>query len=167
MVKVRLMIAALGVAWAAPALAQDSGIEVGAVAPSAVVQTLDGKSLDLGRWVGKTPVIMEFWAIWCGNCQQLEPHLKTLHAKYGKQVRFVTVAVSINQNAERVKRYAARHKIPGEIVFDTKGNASGAYDVAATSYVVVVNRAGKVIYTGLGGSQPKLEAAIARAARGG
>ena len=163
--KVSLVIAALGVALASPARAQESGIEVGAVAPPAVVQTLDGKSIDLARWVGKTPVIMEFWAIWCSNCQQLEPHLKTLHAKYGKQVRFLTVAVSINQNPDRVKRYAARHKIPGDIVFDAKGNASGAYDVAATSYVVVVDRAGKVIYTGLGGSQPKLEAAIARAAK--
>jgi len=36
------------------------------------------------------------------------------------------------------------------------------YDVPATSYVVVVNKAGKVVYTGLGGKQD-LEAAIKKA----
>ena len=46
--------------------------------------------------------------------------------------------------------------------FDTKGEATGAYDAPATSYVVVFNKAGKVVYTGLGGKQD-LEAAIKKA----
>ena len=41
------------------------------------------------------------------------------------------------------------------------GEATGAYDVPATSYVVVVDRTGKIVYTGVGGDQgPKIEAAI-------
>jgi TATA-box binding protein (TBP) (component of TFIID and TFIIIB) len=39
---------------------------------------------------------------------------------------------------------------------------SGAYDVPATSYVVVVDKTGKIVYTGVGGTQ-NLEAAIKRA----
>jgi hypothetical protein len=39
------------------------------------------------------------------------------------------------------------------VFFDTHGAASEAYDVPATSYVVVVNAAGIVVYTGLGGDQ--------------
>ena len=40
-----------------------------------------------------------------------------------------------------------------------KATPPSAYDVPATSYVVVINKAGKVVYTGLGGDQD-LEAAI-------
>jgi hypothetical protein len=47
-------------------------------------------------------------------------------------------------------------------VYDTDGNAVSAYNVPATSYVVVINKAGKVVYTGLGGDQD-LEGAIKRA----
>ena len=51
---------------AAPTLpAQDLGIDVGKRAPAAVVQTLDGKQLDIGQYVGKTPMFIEFWATWC------------------------------------------------------------------------------------------------------
>lgn len=144
------------------AKAQDLGIQIGATAPGAKVQTLDGKEADLEQYVGKTPMVIEFWATWCPNCKELEPTLLDAAKKYGKQVRFVGVAVSVNESPERVKAFVAKHGLPGDQYFDAKGNASGAYDAPATSYVVVVNRAGKVVYTGLGGKQD-LEGAIKKA----
>jgi len=142
--------------------AQESGIEVGTQGPAAAVETLDGKAADLAQYVGKTPVLLEFWATWCSSCRELEPQLKALHAKYGRQVKFVGVAVSVNQSPALVKRYVQRHGMPGDQLYDRKGNATGAYDVPATSYIVVLDRAGKVVYTGLGGDQ-KLEPAIRKA----
>jgi thiol-disulfide isomerase/thioredoxin len=142
--------------------AQESGIEVGAQAPPAALETLDGKAANLAQYVGKTPVLLEFWATWCGNCKELEPQIKALHQKYGRQVRFVAVAVSVNQSPALVKRYVERHRMPGDQLFDRRGNATGAYDVPATSYIVILDRTGKVVYTGLGGDQ-KLEPGIRRA----
>ena len=142
--------------------AQDLGIEVGATAPAAKVFTLDGKEANLSQYIGKTAVVMEFWAVWCPNCKELEPAMHAAAKKYGAQVKFVGVAVSINESPERVKAYVAKYGLAGDQYFDTKGEASGAYDVPATSYVVVINKAGKIVYTGLGGKQD-LEAAIKKA----
>jgi thiol-disulfide isomerase/thioredoxin len=142
--------------------AQDLGIEVGSTAPAAKVFTLDGKEANLSQYIGKTPVIMEFWATWCPNCRELEPTLVAALKKYGTQIKFVGVAVSVNESPEKVKAFVEKHALPGDHVFDTKGEATGAYDVPATSYVVVINKAGKVVYTGLGGKQD-LEAAIKKA----
>ena len=75
---------------------------------------------------------------------------------------FRSVAVSVNQSPERVKAYVEKHQLPWIQVFDRRGDASGAYDATATSYVVVLDAAGKVVYTGLGGKQ-NLDAAVARA----
>jgi len=144
------------------ARAQDSGIEIGAKAPAAAVETLDGRPANLSQFIGKTPVLMEFWATWCPNCRELEPHLKAVHAKYANQVKFVGVSVSVNQSPDRVKAYVAKHEIPGDQLFDKSGAATGAYDVPATSYVVVLDKSGTVVYTGLGGDQD-LEKAIQKA----
>src|SRR5689334_9804563 len=152
----------LGVAPVSGARAQDSGIEIGAKAPAAAVETLEGKQVDLAQYVGKQPVLIEFWATWCPNCRELEPHLKAVHEKYGNQVKFIGVSVSVNQSPDRVKAYVAKHGIPGDQLFDRNGKATGAYDVPATSYVVVLDKNGKVVYTGLGGDQ-NLEAAIKKA----
>jgi thiol-disulfide isomerase/thioredoxin len=158
------MVVVAGLAMVAPrvASAQDLGVQLGSTAPAARVFTLDGKTADLSQYIGKTPAVIEFWATWCDNCKELEPTLLDVAKQYGKQIKFVGVAVSVNQSPERVKAFVAKHGLPGDQYFDTKGDATGAYDVPATSYVVVINKAGKVVYTGLGGKQD-LAAAIKKA----
>jgi thiol-disulfide isomerase/thioredoxin len=156
------LVAVAAMLFAATAGAQESGIEVGTHAPAAVVQTLDGKSADLASYVGKGPVLMEFWATWCPNCRELEPALLAAQKKYAGKVRFVGVAVSVNQSPAKVKAYVAKHGIRHDILFDGSGKATEAYDVPATSYVVVLNAKGDVVYTGLGGKQD-LDAAIRKA----
>jgi thiol-disulfide isomerase/thioredoxin len=158
------MIAAL-LTLSSAARSQESGIAVGAQAPGAKVQTLDGKTIDIGSYVGKSPMVIEFWAFWCPNCKELEPSLLALHKKYGLRVRFLGVAVSVNETIDRVKAYTSKHRYPYQTVYDDKGEATEAYDVPATSYVVVVDGSGKVVYTGLGGKQ-QLEPAILRALAG-
>lgn len=153
---------ALTIAFAGTARAQDMGIEIGTKGPAAAVETLDGKPADLAQYVGKTPVLIEFWATWCPNCHELEPHLKAVATKYSSQMKFVGVSVSVNQSPDRVKAYVAKHGMPGDQYFDKSGAATGAYDVPATSYVVVLDKSGKVVYTGLGGDQD-LEKAIRKA----
>jgi hypothetical protein len=61
-----------------------------------------------------------------------------------------------------VQAYAEKHGLQMTQFFDRRGKAVGAYDVPATSFVVVVNKAGQIVYTGLGAKQD-LEAAIKKA----
>lgn len=133
--------------------AQDVGIAIGEKGPGGPLETLDGKTVDLASYLGKTPVVLEFWATWCGNCKQLEPAMRAAATKYVGKAQFITVAVSINQSIDRVKAWQKATPMPGIMLYDRKGAVSGAYDAPATSYVVVLDKAGKVIYTGVGGTQ--------------
>ena len=80
------------VSLAAPNAARaqgDLGIEVCSAAPGAKVATLDGKETDLANYIGKMPVVMEFWATWCPNCKELEPaklHLQN-HFRHSENLR--------------------------------------------------------------------------------
>lgn len=157
------LLLAAALALAAPrAHAQELGLPIGTPAPSAMVQTLDGRAVDLARYAGRTPVLIEFWATWCPNCKALEPQMHRLARSYAGRVRLVGVAVSVNQTPERVKLYAQKYKLPVEVLWDGQGKATAAYDVPATSYIVILDRAGKVVYTGQGADQ-NLEAALKRA----
>jgi len=156
------VLALLVAAGASRAGAQDSGIAIGEKAPAAAVESLDGTAADLSSVLGKGPVLIEFWATWCPNCKELEPAMLAAQRKYAGKVAFVGVAVSVNQSPRAVQAYVAKHGLSMTQFFDRRGKAVGAYDVPATSFVVVVNRAGKVVYTGLGGKQD-LDAAIGKA----
>jgi thiol-disulfide isomerase/thioredoxin len=154
------ILAAIGAAT--PAVAQDLGIEVGSTAPAVTVQAMDGKTVNLASYFGKTPVLIEFWATWCPNCKELMPTLLDAEKKYGGTVKFMAIAVAINQSPEKVRRWLVAHPLPHDTYYDVDGKAAGAFDAPATSYVVVVDKTGRVVYTGLGGKQD-LEAALKKA----
>jgi thiol-disulfide isomerase/thioredoxin len=142
--------------------AQESGIAVGSQAPGAMVESLDGQPIDLAQYIGKGPVLLQFWATWCENCRALEPRMQAAMQKHGAKVKIVAVAVSVNQSVERIRAFRERHKMTQEIVYDRKGYATDAYEVPATSYIVVIDARGKVVYTGLGSDQD-IDAAIQKA----
>jgi hypothetical protein len=73
--------------------------------------------------------------------------------QFGAQVTVLAVAVPINQSLERVQRYVAQAKYPFPMLWDAEGDLAGLYEVPATSYVVIIDKAGKVAYTGTGGKQ--------------
>lgn len=157
-----LVLALASVALAATAGAQDLGIKVGDKAPAGILETLDGQKVDIGTLIGKQPVLIQFWATWCGNCKALEPQLKRAATKYKGKVSIVGIAVSYNQSPARVKLFAKKHGLTHTILYDRTGDVSEAYEAPATSYIVVVDRTGTVVYTGLGAKQ-NIDEAIKKA----
>jgi thiol-disulfide isomerase/thioredoxin len=145
--------------------AQDVGLPIGARVPALQLQDLDGEVVDLGQFIGRTPVLLEFWATWCSVCAALEPRLQAAQSRFGSQVRFVRVAVGVNQTARSIRRHMARHNVPGLMVFDKDGRATRAFEAPATSYVVLLDRQGRVAYTGIGEDQD-LAGAIGRVLTG-
>ncbi len=158
---------------ATPASAQEAspraappqeGITVGKDAPVVSIPDLDGQSVDLGKYIGKRPVLLEYWATWCTVCSDLMPRVRAAQKKYGRDVEFIGVNVGVNQSLDRVRRYRDAEKPPFRIVYDAKGISTRAYSASTTSYIVIIDRDGKVAYTGVGTEQD-FEAALARVAK--
>lgn len=147
------VLAATALAISGPVVAQESGIAVGKKAPAVTVHDLDGKPVDLGAYIGKKPVLLEFWATWCERCEELLPRVRAAHADYGDRVEFFGVNVAVNQTPDRVKRWVEANKPPFKPLYDDEGTSTRAYEAPTTSFVVVIDRAGKVAYTGTGGTQ--------------
>jgi thiol-disulfide isomerase/thioredoxin len=158
--------AAAALALASPpglrAQADDVGLPIGTAAPAAAVQDLDGHPVDLAQLVGRKPVLLEFWATWCPLCAGLMPRIEAAQARHGADVDFVEIAVAVNESPASVRRHLETHHYPFRFLWDATGAAVRAYQAPTTSYVVMVNAAGRVVYTGTGSDQD-IEAAIRRA----
>jgi thiol-disulfide isomerase/thioredoxin len=144
-----------------PLAAQDVGIEIGAAPAAVTIEDLDGNPVELANWVGKKPVVFQFWATWCPLCEALEPRVAAAKQRFGDQVEVVFIAVAVNQSQRSIRRHLRDHPLPGPILWDTGGRATRAYKAPTTSYIVVLDAAGRVVYTGVGEDQD-IVAAVAR-----
>ncbi len=148
------LLLAMVVAAASPALGQDqAGIAVGDQLAGLVVHDLDGADRDLGAVFGRRPVLIEFWATWCTSCAAMLPKLKAAHETFGDAVDFIGINVTVGDSKQRVRDYIRREHPPFEVLYDDAGTAASAWDPPATSFIVIADRSGRVIYTGLGGNQ--------------
>ena len=148
--------AALATTLALPVLAQGQGVglDIGAVAPPAEVEDLDGNSVELSDYIvpGKL-TLLEFWATWCENCEALQPQLDQIHAQHADQVNVVAVAVAVSQSPRRVKRHVEEHEAGYPYLWDGSGAAVRAYNAATTSIVMLIDGEGTVVYSGVGRDQ--------------
>jgi len=133
--------------------AQGVGLPIGTTVEPIVLETLSGDEADLADYIGQQPLFIQFWALWCEQCKALEPKVAAAHERYGDRVKFLAVAVAVNQSKRSVLRYLEGHDLPFEFLWDGRGRAVRAFKAPTTSYVVVVNVEGSVVYTGVGVDQ--------------
>lgn len=60
------------------------------------------------------PVVVDFWAPWCGPCKQLEPILTKLAGKYAGKVKFLSM--NVDEHKAKAREYAVR-SIPTLLFF--------------------------------------------------
>ena len=146
---------------ATPASAQETriGIERGSVPAGLTLSDVEGGEVDLGQHFGHGPVLIEFWATWCENCEALHPRMLEAHERYGDRVTFIAIAVAVGQSERRIRGHLEKHPVPYLTLWDGRGEAVRAFETPATSYIVILDAAGRVAYTGIGRDQD-IDAAI-------
>ena len=70
-------------------------------APSFTLTALDGGQATLSQYKGQV-VMVNFWATWCGPCQQEMPLLDQMYKKY-KPAGFTLIGVNVDKEAPPVK----------------------------------------------------------------
>jgi peroxiredoxin len=156
--RIGLVLGLLAVLAVSEGGAQETELVVGARAPAVAVNDLDGMPVDLGQYLGKQPLFLEWWATWCEQCDALLPRVQAARAEVGDRVQFFGINVAVNQSPGRVRRYIESNDVPFRTLYDDEGASTRAYAAPTTSYVVIVDRAGRVAYTGTGGDQDFLGA---------
>lgn len=97
-------------------------------APDFTVQDWDGNEVKLSDYIGK-PIVLNFWAHWCGPCQMEMPEFNTVYEELGGEVTFLMVheGAAVDDGKEKVTE--GGYTFP--VVFDADSSAGNLYGITA------------------------------------
>jgi peroxiredoxin len=118
--------------------------DAGGPAPSFTLAALTGQQAALSQYKGQV-VMVNFWATWCGPCQQEMPLLDQMYKKY-KPAGFTLIGVNVDKEAPAVKDLMARKPVSFPVLLDPANQVSKAYHVDEMPSSVLIDRKGEIRY---------------------
>ena len=110
------------------------------------VENAEGEEVTLYSFVGK-PIVLNFWASWCGPCKMELPDFQNAYETYGENVEFLLVNMTdgMQETKESATSFmeSAGYTLP--IYFDTKQEAAYAYQVYSIPTTYLINEKGEVV----------------------
>jgi peroxiredoxin len=116
--------------------------DTGSPAPSFTLNDLTGQQVALSKYKGQV-VMLNFWATWCGPCQQEMPLLDQMSKKY-KPAGFTLIGVNVDKEAPPVKALLDRKPVSFQVLLDPTNSVSKTYHVDEMPSSVIVDRKGQI-----------------------
>jgi peroxiredoxin len=118
--------------------------DAGGPAPGFTLAELTGQQATLSQYKGQV-VMVNFWATWCGPCQQEMPLLDQMYKKF-KPAGFTLIGVNVDKEAAPVKDLMARKPVSFPVLLDPANQVSKAYHVDEMPSSVIIDRKGEIRY---------------------
>jgi len=103
--------------------------------------SLNGDQLSTGDLRGH-PVLINFWATWCGPCQVEMPYIEEAYDRFGPDL--IVLAVNADEPADKVQAFVNDLGLKFDILLDTGGKVEELYRVTAFPSTYLVDREGIV-----------------------
>ena len=123
-----------------------AGTQNADTAPDFTVYDASGKAHKLSDFKGK-PVVVNFWASWCGPCKIELPSFQAQWEKYGDQVEFLMVNLVDNasETLASAQDYLATTDYTFPVYFDTEQSAAYTYAVYSIPTTIFVDADGNLV----------------------
>lgn len=117
----------------------DSGENAAETAPDFTMTDASGEEVKLSDFFGK-PVILNFWASWCGPCKSEMPHFEDAYQKYGEDINFVIVNLTdvARETVEAASDFIEEQGYTFPLYFDTNTEGAvtyGTYSIPVTYFI--------------------------------
>lgn len=110
-----------------------------------------GNSVKLSDYFGK-PIIVNFWATWCGPCQSEMPAFDTMYQKYGDEVHFIMLNLTdgSRDTVESVTKFIKDAGYTFPVYFDASMEGAYTYSAYSIPMTLFITPDGQLAHTQMG-----------------
>jgi peroxiredoxin len=135
-------------------------------APSFTLKNLKGENYVLEQSLGRGPIVINFWATWCGPCVLEMKNCKKIYETYASLgLQWIAISIDDNKTQPQIAGIIRSYKLPCTVLLDGNKEVYRAFKVANTPQLYVVDAEGMIVYAHQGyqkGDEKKVDAVIAR-----
>ena len=130
--------------------------------PDSTFYDMNGNRVNLSDFVGK-PMIVNFWATWCGPCKNEMPHFQKMYEEYGDRIEFIMINATDGERdtVSVVQKYISNNGYTFHVYCDTDLDAINTYGVYAFPSTLIINADGSIFDARVGAfTESQLQAYI-------
>lgn len=112
-------------------------------APDFTVYDPDGNEVKLSDYFGK-PIVLNFWASWCGPCKSEMPHFEEKYLQLHEDVTFLMVNMTDNsrETVEIASEFITESGYTFPVLYDTASSAAYTYGVRSLPTTIFIDAQG-------------------------
>jgi len=111
-------------------------------APDFQLQNLDGQSISLNNLKGK-PVLLNFWASWCGPCVSEMPYLQEINDEWSAK-GLILLAVNIGDDSSTAEEFLQNHNLSLPVLLDTEMVVARRYNITGIPTTFFIDKDGVI-----------------------
>jgi peroxiredoxin len=138
-----IVVLAVALAWVVYPTLEQRVIAAGEMAPDFKVTTDKGRTVTPSDFGGKL-LVLNFWATWCAPCIYEIPSLDAMQKQLGPE-GVVVVAVSVDTNEQRYRRFLERFRVGFDTARDPEYNLPTRFGTFQFPETYIIDRTGKVV----------------------
>ncbi|HET7377291.1 MAG TPA: TlpA disulfide reductase family protein [Anaerolineae bacterium] len=125
-------------------------VETGDIAPDFELATLDGRTIKLSDLRGQ-PVLVNFWATWCGPCKEEVPLITAAYAQHqAAGLRVLAIDTTAFDDVQAVKKFVADYQMTFDILLDTDDAVGTGWNTLGLPSSYFIDTTGKVVSMRIG-----------------
>jgi thiol-disulfide isomerase/thioredoxin len=112
------------------------------LAPHFELKDLSGKTVSLASFRGR-PVMLDFWATWCGPCQISIPLLQAFYQRH-KEEGLVVLGVNMDEDPRDVYSFVKHFKMTYPVVYGASSTVPDTYQVSGLPTFIFIDAQGRI-----------------------
>ena len=122
---------------------ENTGLDVGNLAPDFILQSLNGNNVQLSSFRGKKAVVVNFWATWCPPCREEMPAFEDMFVRNKDNLE--VLGINLQESERAISNFLLEIPVTYALLLDPDAEVKEIYNIFTQPVTYFVDKEGIII----------------------